>query len=94
MKGIQKLEDHGPSPTDEDYEWATLALETYDDKFEGMKELTDDWLGSKEREEAWIKFNKEISLYDSFLLRDRESEFEHSQEFANARNSFRKRING
>ena len=46
--------------------------------------MTDDWLTSPEREEAWMKFMVKIN---------RGERFDQSQEFANARNVFRKRIN-
>ena len=69
-----------------------------------MTELTDDWLNSLERKEALKKFlsklffGKEqsyVSLYndkDGFIL-DSGQLFRDSQEFANARNAYRKRIN-
>ena len=45
------------------------------------------WLTSPER----IKAQKD---YISRLYKDNNAAFEHSQEFANARHAYRKRING
>ena len=55
----------------------------YDDKFEMKKKanMEDDWLNSPEYKEAYDKFRNLGNI------------FEHSKEFANARNAYRKRIN-
>ena len=51
------------------------------DKNEIFDELIkEEWLKSPERKEAWLKFTAR--------------QFDQSQEFANARHAFRKRING
>ena len=49
---------------------------------------TDDWINSPERKEAWVAFTSYPNINTNCLS------FEHSQEFANARQAYRKRMNG
>lgn len=54
---------------------------------EGMKKVSSidtQWMKSPERKEAWFKFMVKINIGERF---------DQSQEFANARHAFRKRIN-
>ena len=69
-------------------------------KMEAMKKLTDDWKASPEREEAVERFlikpywTRALDNFDhDFIVRNDYTKFRDSQEFANARHAFKKRMN-
>ena len=66
----------------------TAASKNLRTLFSMVNIVTDDWISSPERKEAWVAFTSYPNINTNCLA------FEHSQEFANARHAYRKRING